>query len=194
MCMMVILAQNWWSGLNLWLFKLMLDNTNPYLKALMAKCELSHWSFALLIYTYQKSYNGSWHMGLLTTGLNQTIRHLHSISYSIHKAWLISCLDLPNTWAHVKYSTNMFQSDTCFFITLKQQRQDLRPLDLPYLHFTGTPLSLLHRWSGGHFESTYPQSGVKIKMAPSLPLFLITLPKHANILITSHQCQISPTG
>ena len=31
----------------------MLDNTNPYLKALMAKCELSDQNVALLNYTYQ---------------------------------------------------------------------------------------------------------------------------------------------
>ena len=54
MCMIIIPIQNWWSDLDLCLFKLMLGNTNLYLKDLMAKCELSHQSLALLIYTYQK--------------------------------------------------------------------------------------------------------------------------------------------
>ena len=58
MCVIVILTQNWWSDLDLHLLKLMLGNTHPYLKALMAKYELSHWIPALLsIPIKTKPYN-----------------------------------------------------------------------------------------------------------------------------------------
>ena len=147
MCVMVILAQNRWSDLNPCLIELMLDNTTPISRLWWLSVNylvefLLFWS----IHIKTMSYNGYGNKGFVTTGVNQTNRPLS------HKVWLISCLDLPNTWAPMNYSTNMCQSDTCFFITLKQQGQDLKPLELPYLHFTGTPLSLLHRWSGWHLS------------------------------------------
>ena len=52
MCMIVIQIQDLWSDQDLHLLKLMLGKTNSYFKALMAKYELSHWIFALVIYAY----------------------------------------------------------------------------------------------------------------------------------------------
>ena len=70
----------------------------------------------------------------------------------------------------------MCQSDTSLFITLKQQGQNPQSPGFLYLHPIG---GLEDAWK------TFPQSGVKIKMAPILPLLLITSPKHVNIFITS---------
>ena len=59
MCVIDILIKNWESDLDPCLLKLMLGNTNPYLKALMAKCELPHQIPALLsIAINTKPYNG----------------------------------------------------------------------------------------------------------------------------------------
>ena len=71
-------------------------------------------------------------------------------------------LGLPNTWVLMNCSTNMCQSDTGWFITLKQQGQNLLLLELPYLYFIG---GLEDAWK------TVPWPGVKNKMTPQISSF-----------------------
>ena len=111
----------------------------------------------------------------LTTGINQINRTFCLTTNSTPK-------DVCNTWSFLNCSTNMCQSDTSLYITLKQQGWNLQSLELPYLHLTG---GLEDTWK------TFSWSGVKIEMAPNLPLFQITSLKHENISIALHRCQIS---
>ena len=147
----------------------------------MVRCELSYHCLRLLIHIKTMSYN-KFKGFFLTTGINLINRTLCLTTNNTPKAWLISCQDLPSTWALVNCSTDMCQSDTSVFITLKQQGQSLQLLKLPYLYFTG---GLEDIWK------TSPWSGVKIKMAsqPSSVSDLIT--KTWKHFITFHQCQIS---
>ena len=53
----------------------------------------------------------------------------------------------------------MCQSDTGWFVTLKQQGWNLQSLELPYLQFTGGLEDA---------SKTFQQSEIKIKMAPKI--------------------------
>ena len=97
-------------------------------------CELSYHILPPLIHITAMLYEK------ITWSSNK--RHLSSkwnssSNYKQYPQGMTDKLLKSNIWVLVNCSANMCQSDTGWFITPKQQGQNLQSLELLYLHFTG---------------------------------------------------------